>query len=245
MPSLENNVLNNNENSTNNRKISVTVRRKGKPEGDENNTVPFVDSTEPLVASNVPKIEKDTLEINTLPNTYVENTNSSILGVENTNSSIFGVVTDIRGLPVKDAIVQLKTLRSDSYITINEVLSNSSGEYLFINLPIGIYSLNIYKDGFINYQSTNININFKESIGLNIQLKEDLRNHLGSIHGIIKDESTNLPLEDILVALYSVINSTELLISSTFTNKEGQYSFNLIPPGNYIIKAAASRKEET
>ncbi len=234
MPRLENNVLNNNENSTNNRKISVTVRRKGKPEGDENNTVPFVDSAEPLVASNVTKIEKDTLEINTLPNTYVENT----------NSSIFGVVTDIRGLPVKDAIVQLKTLRSDSYITINEVLSNSSGEYLFINLPIGIYSLNIYKDGFINYQSTNININFNESIGLNIQLKEDLRNHLGSIHGIIKDESTNLPLEDILVALYSVINSTELLISSTFTNKEGQYSFNLIPPGNYIIKAAAFRKEE-
>ena len=234
MPRLENNVLNNNENSTNNRKISVTVRRKGKPEGDENNTVPFVDSAEPLVASNVTKIEKDTLEINTLPNTYVENT----------NSSIFGVVTDIRGLPVKDAIVQLKTLRSDSYITINEVQSNSSGEYLFINLPIGIYSLNIYKDGFINYQSTNININFNESIGLNIQLKEDLRNHLGSIHGIIKDESTNLPLEDILVALYSVINSTELLISSTFTNKEGQYSFNLIPPGNYIIKAAAFRKEE-
>ena len=244
MPRLENNVLNNNENSTGNRKISVTVRRKGKPDSDGN-------STEPFVSPIITKVEEDILEINALQKTSEENDISSIRNsalqnnsTENNNSSIYGVIKDIRGLPVIDSVVQLKTLRNNSYTVIGEVQSNSKGEYLFTNLPIGIYCLTIYKDGFINYQSTNINITFDENIGLSLCLQEDLRNHLGSIHGIIRDESTNLPLGNILVALYSVINNTELLISSTFTNNEGQYAFSLIPPGNYIIKAAAYRKED-
>lgn len=244
MPGLENDVLNNNETGTKSRKISVTVHRKGRPVGNDN-------STEPFAIPDIAKEEKDTLEINVPQNTSVQNNSSSIdinvlqnTSTENNSSSIFGIIKDIRGLPVMDAVVQLKALLNGSYIAIGEVQSNSKGEYLFINLPIGIYSLTIYKDGFISYQSSNINITFKESIGLNLCLQEDLRNHLGSIHGIIRDESTNLPLENILVALYSIINNTELLISSTFTNKEGQYAFSLIPPGNYIIKAAAFRKEE-
>ncbi len=235
MPRLDNNVLNNNENGTGNRRISVTVRRRGKTSSNESS----------------PKAENDILEINALQNSSVQNNSSFIeleaqqnTSVDNNSASIFGIIKDIRGLPVMDAVVQLKTLRNGSYTAIGEVQSNLKGEYLFTNLPIGIYSLTIYKDGFINHQSSNINITFKESIGLNLCLQEDLRNHLGSIHGTISDESTELPLENILVALYSIINNTEILISSTFTNTEGQYAFSLIPPGNYVIKAAAYRKED-
>ena len=244
MPRLESNVLNNNERVTGNRRISVTVRRKGKPVSDES-------STEPFVSPNISKLEKDVLEINALQNSSVHNNSSSIeletqqnTSKDNNSSSIFGIIRDLRGIPVRDAVAQLKAFRNGCYTVLGEVHSNHKGEYFFTSLPLGSYSLTIYKDGFINYESTNINITGKESIGLNLCLQEDFRNHLGSIHGIIRDESTNLPLENILVALYSVINNTELLISSTFSNNEGQYAFSLIPPGNYIIKAAAYRKEE-
>ena len=232
MPRFEDNVLNNN-NSTGNRKISITVHRKGKPVADENSTEALA-GTEALEPQNLIKVEKEFLEINALQNNTTENK----------NSSIFGIITDIRGLPLEDAVVQLRLLRDGSYRTIGEVQSNNKGEYLFADLPIGLYSLTIYKDGFINYQSTNINITFRESIGLNIILQYDLRNQLGSIHGTIRDEATNLPLENILVALYSIVNNHQLLKESTITNIEGHYAFSLIPPGNYIIKATTFRKEE-
>ena len=248
MPRFEDNVLNNN--STGNRKISITVHRKGKPVAEENSTEAFAE-TEALEPQDLIKVEKEFLEINALQNNIIKvekefleiNTLQNNI-IENKNSSIFGIITDIRGLPLEDAVVQLRILIDGSYRTISELQSNNNGEYLFANLPIGLYSLTIYKDGFINYQSRNINITFGESIGLNISLQDDLRNQLGSIHGTIRDEATNLPLENILVALYSIVNNHQLLKDSTITNGEGRYAFSLIPPGNYVIKATAFRKEE-
>jgi len=64
------------------------------------------------------------------------------------------------------------------------------------------------------------------------------------VQGIITDDGTGKPIEDIIVALYSRINDREVLIKSTVTNNEGRYAFYMLSPGEYKVKASSFRKDD-
>ncbi len=56
----------------------------------------------------------------------------------------------------------------------------------------------------------------------------------GSINGLVKDASTNEPLEYASVALYKVIDSS--LVTGVITNQSGKFKLEKIDPGSYFIQ---------
>ncbi len=169
---------------------------------------------------------------------------ASIVTIPGATSYISGRVTDEKGMGVKDATLELLMLTNGKYLVVEEAQSNDKGEYLFADLMAGSYTLQVYKDGYLPYQSSRITVMENQYIGINLSLKNDLRNLMGNIHGVITDEATGLPLENILVALFSVSNNREIFISSTYTNQQGKYAFTLINPAVYVVKATSFRKDD-
>ena len=55
-----------------------------------------------------------------------------------------------------------------------------------------------------------------------------------SLHGVVKDESTLSPLDQVSVELHSVKDSSEL--TGTVTNSNGVFALNKIEKGNYYPK---------
>src|SRR5437899_3060635 len=80
---------------------------------------------------------------------------ASVSEAQTNDGSLRGEVTDNQGATVADAKVTATNLASQvTYATT----TTSSGVYVFSNLPVGVYSLAVEKDGFQKYVRTAVQV---------------------------------------------------------------------------------------
>jgi hypothetical protein len=92
---------------------------------------------------------------------------AGISKAQTNDGSLRGEVTDNQGATVADAKVSGTNLASQ--VTYNTT-TTSSGVYVFSNLPVGIYSIAVEKDGFQKYVRTSVQVFSNQVTEASIQL---------------------------------------------------------------------------
>ena len=89
-------------------------------------------------------------------------------GAQSTGGRIRGTVSDPSGASVAAATV---TLLNEATHTAHEVQTNASGEYLFIEVPIGSYEIDVTQAGFKKFIRKGIALDLNEVISVDITLQ--------------------------------------------------------------------------
>ncbi|MEH7468563.1 carboxypeptidase-like regulatory domain-containing protein [Priestia megaterium] len=153
-------------------------------------------------------------------------------------NALFGIVRNSTTTdPLQDATVQLFRVVGAGTESVGIVSTNLQGQYLFANLVDGSYFITASKSGFLSNQSTPVSISGREFAPSDIGIAVDPDANTGTIHGFVTDSSNNSPINNAIVALYSVSNGTEQIIDITKTNAAGLYLFGDIISGTYRVKA--------
>jgi hypothetical protein len=87
---------------------------------------------------------------------------------QSTGGRIRGTVTDASGSAIAGADVQLI---SEATHATREVQSGASGEYIFIEVPVGSYEVDVTSQGFKKYERKGIALDLNEVISLDIPLQ--------------------------------------------------------------------------
>jgi 5-hydroxyisourate hydrolase-like protein (transthyretin family) len=171
------------------------------------------------------------------------NVNIKIKADTNANKNIiFGIVKS-ENVPIDEAFVQLYKTEKAKDIYIGMSVTNNAGQYLFIDLDDGSYYIKVSKIGYFDAQSQTTAITDKEYLALDIILVPD-KSNTGIICGTIVDDATKEPINNALIALYSIEDTVETLIQITRTNNEGKYLIGNVPSGKYRIKSTVQVYEK-
>ena len=84
-----------------------------------------------------------------------------------TDATLLGHVTDPAGLAVPEVSV---TARQEQTGYVRTVLSNATGDYLMLSMPVGSYTLGAEKTGFSRYEQTGIQLTVGAQIRADIPL---------------------------------------------------------------------------
>jgi hypothetical protein len=87
---------------------------------------------------------------------------------QSTGGRIRGTVTDPSGGTVVGAKVQLI---NEATHAIREVQSNESGEYIFLEVPVGSYEVDVAQAGFKKYVRKGVPLNLNEALSVDILLQ--------------------------------------------------------------------------
>jgi hypothetical protein len=92
---------------------------------------------------------------------------ASVVRAQSTGGRIRGTVVDQSG----GAIAGVKvTLINESTHTTREVTSNENGEYVFIEVPVGSYEIDVNQTGFKKYVRKGLPLNLNEAITVDVAL---------------------------------------------------------------------------
>jgi hypothetical protein len=89
-------------------------------------------------------------------------------GAQSTGGRVRGTVTDPSGGAVAAATVQLV---NEATHATRQVQSNENGEYIFIEVPVGTYEIDVNQQGFKKYLRKGVPVNLNEVIGVDIALQ--------------------------------------------------------------------------
>jgi len=89
-------------------------------------------------------------------------------GAQSTGGRIRGTVTDSSGAAIAGAKV---TLINEATHATREVEAGASGEYIFIEIPVGSYEINSLSTGFKKYVRKGIALNLNEVVSVDITLQ--------------------------------------------------------------------------
>ena len=95
------------------------------------------------------------------------------------SGTIQGTVSDATGAVVPNASVTLTNMSSG---VTHATKSNETGSYLFPNIDIAVYKLNITAPGFQRYEQTNIVLEVGSSIAINASLKAGSTDQTVEVH---------------------------------------------------------------
>jgi len=101
-----------------------------------------------------------------------------------TTSTVQGTVTDKQGLAVSGAELRLS---GDTIGTSRTTTSDSAGDYVFQNLPAGVYELTVTHAGFATNSLKNLDVTINRTLTLNVQLE------VGRVDQVV-NVSAELPL---------------------------------------------------
>src|SRR5580700_6983634 len=93
---------------------------------------------------------------------------SPFAGAQSTGGRIRGTVSDPSGASVTAATV---TLVNEATHAAHEVQSGASGEYLFIEVPVGSYEIDVIQAGFKKFIRKGIALDLNEVISVDITLQ--------------------------------------------------------------------------
>jgi hypothetical protein len=102
------------------------------------------------------------------------------------NASVQGSVTDATGAVIPGAAV---TLTDNATRVKRTVTADSSGQYVFPNIPVGTYTLDVTSNGFQSYSRTNMVLEVGSAISANVTLT------VGSADQKIEVKSEGLALQ--------------------------------------------------
>ncbi|MGM7702003.1 carboxypeptidase regulatory-like domain-containing protein [Pseudalkalibacillus sp. Hm43] len=137
--------------------------------------------------------------------------------------SIIGTITDTSGNPLSNVLIRIV---DDTGFLVGTVLTDSNGDYVFDGLAPGNYTVTAIAEGFQS-SSTGAIVQSNETTVVN----QSLVSNPGSISGSVT------PVEDGTIITLST--SEGIPISSTIANSNGDFQFNNLQPGQYIVTATA------
>ncbi|HZV59635.1 MAG TPA: carboxypeptidase regulatory-like domain-containing protein, partial [Candidatus Eremiobacteraceae bacterium] len=89
-------------------------------------------------------------------------------GAQSTGGRIRGTVTDASGSAIVGATV---TLTNSATNTKRDGQSNGSGEYLFLEVPVGSYEIDVVQQGFKKFVRKDVALNLNEVVNVDIALQ--------------------------------------------------------------------------
>jgi hypothetical protein len=109
-----------------------------------------------------------------------------ILGQTATSGQIAGSVTDQSGAVVPDALVTITQVETGTKRTIN---TSEDGNYVFANLPIGVYRLSVTKTGFKETAVSNVVVNVSSIT------RQDISLQTGAINEVVNITADTVQIE--------------------------------------------------
>lgn len=138
--------------------------------------------------------------------------------------SITGTITDINSDdPIAGAIIEL--LVNNALIATK--ISNSDGEYLFENVAPGSATIRVHADGYGTVLQGVV-------VNAHVQTRSDvsLTANPGALTGNVRNGGNNLAISGATVEL----QANGLVIASTFTDVQGNFALDSLPPGAYQLQ---------
>lgn len=186
-------------------------------------------------------MNNDTLKLNVSKSFTLANNNEVDMNLQlttptiNTNGSVTGTVyntTLLTGEVVPGATVKVFTKDGTPYA---HTITGIDGKYTISDLPLGIYTIAAVKDG--NYLSTEIPLTISNVLPVttNLVLINNTNSNKNIVYGIVKDNITNLPVDNVNVSLYKTVDGEKVLVSSTSTIVDGEYTIDQIDDGSYSL----------
>lgn len=152
-----------------------------------------------------------------------------------TTGSVSGTIYDttlLTGKVVPGATVKVFTSDGKPYA---HTISGADGKYTISDLPMGIYKIAAVKDG--NYLSSALPLTISNvaSVIINLALINNNNATKNVVYGIVNNAETKLPLDNVNVSLYKVVDGARTLISTTTSIADGEYTLDQIDDGNYTL----------
>ena len=159
------------------------------------------------------------------------------------NGRIKGSVTDPGGAVIANATVTAVNAATGVKFTTT---SQSNGDYIFQQLPVGTYSISVTASGFKTFTATGIVLNIDQ------EFVEPVKLDVGSTSELVEVKADAVQVNTTETQLNNIVDSTEIvelpLISRAFTGLE------LIEPGvqvssdrfgtNYSVSGAQTQQSE-
>ena len=125
---------------------------------------------------------------------------ASSTGFSQSTASLRGTITDPQGAAVSEAAVKLTNAQTG---LVRQALTNASGEYQFLQLPPGAYTLGVEKPGFAALSRSDV------TLLVNTPATLDLRMELGKT-----SESVSVSAEA------SAINTVDASVGNAFSEQQ-------------------------
>lgn len=186
-------------------------------------------------------MNNDTLKLNASTSFTLSNNNEADINLNlttptiTTTGSVSGTIYDttlLTGKVVPGATVKVFTSDGKPYA---HTVSGTDGKYTISDLPMGIYKIAAVKDG--NYLSSALPLTISNvaSVIINLALINNNNATKNVVYGIVNNAETKLPLDNVNVSLYKVVDGARTLISTTTSIADGEYTLDQIDDGNYTL----------
>ncbi|WP_303984580.1 carboxypeptidase regulatory-like domain-containing protein, partial [Niallia circulans] len=147
--------------------------------------------------------------------------------------SITGTVRDINNTAIIGANITLQ-LSTGSGVVVGTTLTNSDGSYVFNNIAPGNYTLVATASNF-QTATQGVNVTSNQTSTTNFQLSPNP----GTLSGSVTNSQTGTPISNANVQI-RILDSSGALVSSVFTDQDGNYVIPQLAPGTYNILASAN-----
>ena len=115
---------------------------------------------------------------------------------QQSSASITGLVTDVTGANIVGAQMKLRNLDTN---ILRETVSNGAGNYTFLNVPAGRYTMEFSSRGFQTQIVAAFELNVNQTLALDVMLK------VGSVDTSVTVEAENTSVQSSTAELGSVI----------------------------------------
>ena len=186
-------------------------------------------------------MNNDTLKLNVSNTFTLANNNEANINLNltpptfTTQGSVNGTVYDttlLTGTVVPGATVKVFTAEGTPYA---HTITDTNGQYTISDLPMGIYTIAAVKDG--NYLSKEIPLTISTTlpVTINLALINNTYATKNIIYGIVDDNLTNAPIDNVTISLYKTVDSNKVLVSTTSSIADGEFTLDKLDDGTYSL----------
>ena len=144
--------------------------------------------------------------------------------------------------PLANALVTIKRVSSTNSFYY-ECRTDANGEYQFVGLTAGVYTITVTREGYIPVEQT-LTVRHNEATIQNLVIEaiDKVNVSNGYASGTISDARTGLTVPNLTLLIRNGIgNTTGDVIMTLTTNSSGYYITGALAPGNYTVQVVDQR----